>query len=71
MLIKEMQGLPVADASSATRSTVGTVDGLLVLGKGSILGGTKGWDTVQGHLAVTTLDLSGLLGSLDVGKLAT
>lgn len=63
--------VPVADAGSATRTTVGTVNGLLVLGQEGVLGGAEGRDTVQGTLAITTLGLASLLILVDVGELAT
>lgn len=63
--------VPVANAGSATGATVSTVDGLLVLGKTSVLGGAEGRDAVQGALAVTALGLTSLLILVDVGELAT
>lgn len=63
--------VPVANAGCAARTTVGAVDGLLVLGEGGVLGGAEGGDAVQGALAVTALDLSGLLLLLNVSKLTT
>lgn len=63
--------VPVADAGSATGATVGTVDGLLVLGQEGILGGAEGRDTVQGALAISTLGLTSLLILVDIGELTT
>ena len=63
--------IPVADAASAARTTVGTVDVLLVLGKTGVLGRAEGRDAVQGALAVTTLGLTSLLILVDIGELAT
>lgn len=63
--------VPVTDAGSATRTTVGTVDVLLVLGQEGILGGAEGGDTVQGALAVSTLGLTSLLILVDIGELTT
>lgn len=68
---KMLVSVPVADAMGATRTTISTVDGLLVLSQTGILGGAEGRHTIQSALAVTTLGLSSLLILVDVGELTT
>jgi len=55
LLDQECTGDPVLDATSTPGTTVCPLNGLLTLGQGGVLAGTKGRDTGESITAVTAL----------------